>query len=122
MSIDCRQDLFKALEMVVLVYRDDDRCNLWGDLPGWFRKLCPDVLPGSLPAAPEERFPFLIDFLVDARDFWDLCKGGESGRGYACRRRPMAMTWPLKPVQCCSTIKKSCSSSPVSTIIQKSRP
>ena len=88
MSIDCRQDLFKALEMVVLVYRDDDRCNLWGDLPGWFRKLCPDILPGSLPAAPEERFPFLMNFMVDARDFWDLGKGGRIRSGVCVQTAP----------------------------------
>ena len=88
MSIDCRQDLFKALDMVVLVYRDDDRCTLLGDVPGWFRKLCPDVLPGSLPDSPEERFPFLMNFLVDARDFWGLGKDGRIRSGVCVQMAP----------------------------------
>ncbi|WP_372682133.1 ATP-binding protein [Desulfosarcina sp.] len=88
MSIDCQQDLFKALDMVVLVYLDDDRCTLLGDVPGWFCKLCPDVLPGSLPASPEERFPFLMNFLVDAREFWDLGKGGRIRSGVCVQTAP----------------------------------
>ena len=70
MSIDCKKDLLKALGMVFFIHHDDRRCTLLGDVPRWFRKLCPDVRPGDLPASPEERFPFLMNFMVDAREFW----------------------------------------------------
>lgn len=77
MTVDCSQDLFEALEMVALVHREDGRFVLSGGMPRWFRKLWPDILPGSLLAPPEKQFPFLGNFLVDAREFW------ESGKKWA---------------------------------------
>ncbi|BBO71274.1 hypothetical protein DSCA_52040 [Desulfosarcina alkanivorans] len=77
MAVDCSPDLFEALEMVALVHRQDGRFVLSGGIPRWFRKLCPDILTGSLPSPPEKQFPFLANFLVDAREFWE---SGRSGR------------------------------------------
>jgi PAS domain S-box-containing protein len=77
MMVDCNQDLIKALEMVALVQREGGRFVLSGDMPPWFQKLCPDLRPGSPPDSPEDRFPFLANFLVDAREFWG---GGKNGR------------------------------------------
>ncbi len=81
MSTDCRQELFKALDLVALVCREDARFTLQGDPPAWFKKLCPDIHPGSLPEPPEERFPFLSNFLVDAREFWHQGKDGRIRSG-----------------------------------------
>jgi PAS domain S-box-containing protein len=77
MSADCRQDLFRALDLVALVCLENGRFALQGDPPSWFQKLCPDIRPGSLPEPPEEHFPFLLNFLVDAREFW---ASGNEGR------------------------------------------
>ena len=81
MSIDCKNDLLRALEMVALVYQEDGRFTLSGDVPRWFRKICPDVRPGDLPAPPEDHLPFLANFMVDAREFWDLGKDGRIRSG-----------------------------------------
>lgn len=88
MSIDCKKDFFEALEMVALVHQEDGRFSLSGDLPRWFRKLCPDVRPGSLQAPPEEQFPFLTNFLVDAREFWGLGKAGRIRSGVWIKTAP----------------------------------
>jgi PAS domain S-box-containing protein len=81
MFVDCNQDLIQALEMVALVQREDGRFVLSGSMPRWFRTLCPDIQPGSLPAPPEDRFPFLANFLVDAREFWGSGKNGRIRSG-----------------------------------------
>ena len=81
MRIDCKEDLFKALKMVALVLQDDDRFTLLGDRPRWFRKFCPDIRSGYLSVPPEDRFPFLANFLVDAREFWRIDKVGRIRSG-----------------------------------------
>lgn len=86
--VDCNQDLIKALGMVALVQREDGRFVLSGDIPRWFRKLCPDLQPGSLLAPPEDQFPFLVNFLVDAREFWGSGKNGRIRSGIWTRATP----------------------------------
>lgn len=88
MSVDCKQDIFKALEMVALVHQEDGRFTLSGDVPRWFQKIYPDIRSGSLPDPPEEGCPFLANFLVDAREFWDLGKDGRIRSGVWIQTAP----------------------------------
>ena len=77
MSNDYQKECFDALEIVALIHRGEGRFAMPGSAPAWFNKLCPDLQPGELTMPPGERFPFLINFIVDALAFW---KAGEAGR------------------------------------------
>ena len=70
MHSDYQQECFEALEIVALLHQGEDRFVLSGKVPVWFKRLCPDLKPGTLKAPPGERFPFLVNFMEDAYEFW----------------------------------------------------
>lgn len=76
MKIDKQTSLLKVLGVAALICEQEDRFRLIGDAPSWFGKLCKHGTSGCLPAPPEEHFPFLANFMVDAKAFWDKqCQG-----------------------------------------------
>jgi PAS domain S-box-containing protein len=88
MTIECNRDIYNALNVLALSYRQGDRFTVLGDPPLWFHKLCPDSDIGDLGDPPEERFPFLSNFLIDARDFWSRGKNGRIRSGIWIQTAP----------------------------------
>ncbi len=69
-TLDATRGLFLALEIAVLVERDDGRFDLRSPAPAWFYDFVP-YRECHDPVAVEERFLFLASFLGEAREFWD---------------------------------------------------
>jgi signal transduction histidine kinase len=64
-------DLFAALNFLVLERLDVGSFRITGTIPDWLRHFCPrKVKSGMRVLIPEEDFPFLENFLIDAEEFW----------------------------------------------------
>ncbi len=65
-------DIFAALNILILEYVDTGRFRITGTIPAWLKKFCPrrKITPGMEVLIPEEDFPFLENFLIDAEEFW----------------------------------------------------
>jgi PAS domain S-box-containing protein len=61
--------LFEALDFVVLEEQSNRSLLNLTQAPSWFQKLVPTTAVGEC-FQPEERFPFLENFLIDARISW----------------------------------------------------
>ncbi len=69
-TLDSTRGLFLALEIAVLVERDDGRFDLISPAPAWFYDFVP-YRDAHGPIAVEDRFLFLASFLPEARKFWE---------------------------------------------------
>jgi signal transduction histidine kinase len=64
-------DIFAALNILILEYVDTGRFRITGTIPTWLKKFCPRKMKSGMEVLiPEEDFPFLENFLVDAEEFW----------------------------------------------------
>lgn len=62
-------DLFAALDIVVMEFLDDGYFKMVGAIPNWFIQFYPEAADGQ-KLAPETKFPFLENFIIDAQEFW----------------------------------------------------
>ncbi|WP_419657045.1 two component system sensor histidine kinase [Desulfosarcina variabilis str. Montpellier] len=81
MKIDGQANLLKVLGFAVVIREAENCFRLIGDAPSWFGKLCKHGASGCLPDPPEEHFPFLANFMVDAKAFWDTQNKGRLRSG-----------------------------------------
>ena len=63
-------ELFAALDTVAMERCDDSYFKIIGAMPDWFRKFYPDADSKRDEFMPEEKFPVLENFLIDAESFW----------------------------------------------------
>ncbi|BAZ40147.1 histidine kinase [Calothrix sp. NIES-4101] len=64
-------DLFAALNVLVLEYLNIGRFRVSASVPTWVKDICNSkIISGMEVLIPEEQFPFLENFLVDAEEFW----------------------------------------------------
>lgn len=61
-------DLFNALTIAVIEYMDDGSFRRIGTIPDWFKQFDSDAEQENLILG--EKFPFLKNFLIDAKTFW----------------------------------------------------
>ncbi len=69
--------LFKLFNAVVLKHIGDDRFTAAAPLPAWFCGLVPEAANPGAAIALADCFPFLQDFIPEAKIFWE---GKDSGR------------------------------------------
>ncbi|OUL22113.1 sensor histidine kinase [Nostoc sp. 106C] len=71
MTDSITDDLFAALNILVLERLNLGSFKVTGTVPNWLRRFChPNITSGMEVLIPEEQFPFLENFLVDAEEFW----------------------------------------------------
>ena len=58
------------LDCVVLDCPGDNSFRFVGPVPDWVTRLYPDALASREGQRPQDRFPFLENFLIDAEEFW----------------------------------------------------
>lgn len=63
-------DFFHILDMAVMERMDDGSFQLIGGLPDCLTHFFPETLRGEKGFRPDEKFPFLENFLFDAEDCW----------------------------------------------------
>ncbi len=64
-------DIFAALNILILEYVDTGRFRITGTIPTWLKKFCHRKIKSGMEVLiPEEDFPFLENFLIDAEEFW----------------------------------------------------
>ncbi len=62
-------DLFAALDIVVMELLDDGYFTMISAIPDWFLQFYPEAAEQQ-KLDPGTKFPFLENFIIDARDFW----------------------------------------------------
>ena len=71
MSESITAEIFAALNILVLERLDVGKFKFIGHIPKWIRRFCRKKLePGMEILIPEENFPFVENFLVDAEEYW----------------------------------------------------
>ncbi|MBD2204202.1 HAMP domain-containing histidine kinase [Calothrix sp. FACHB-1219] len=71
MTDSITDDLFAALNILVLERLHLGTFKITGTVPNWLRHFChPRVTSGTEVLIPEQQFPFLENFLIDAEEFW----------------------------------------------------
>ncbi|MBF2066381.1 MAG: HAMP domain-containing histidine kinase [Calothrix sp. C42_A2020_038] len=71
MSNSITADLFAVLNILVLERLKAGSFRIAGLVPAWLQRFCRSNLePGAIILIPEQEFPFLEHFLVDAEQFW----------------------------------------------------
>jgi len=63
-------DIFQLLDTAVMERLADGSLQLIGDLPECLKRFFPHIRPEKREFKPEEEFPFLENFLVDAESWW----------------------------------------------------
>jgi signal transduction histidine kinase len=73
MSETVTAEIFAALNILVLERIDVDRFKIVGNIPKWVRRFCRKNLKSETEILiPEEDFPFVENFLIDAEEYWLL--------------------------------------------------
>ncbi len=71
MSKSITSDIFAALNILVLERLDVGKFKFTGSYPKWIRRFCRKKLEPEMEILiPEEEFPFVENFLVDAEEYW----------------------------------------------------
>jgi len=71
MSDSVTGEIFAALDILVLERLDVGRFKIIGDKPKWIRRFCRKQLEPEMEILiPEEEFPFVENFLIDAEEYW----------------------------------------------------
>ncbi len=69
-------DLLAALDVMVVERLPDGSFTIMGDMPAWFAWLYTDAVAKAPQLQLALTSPFLENFLVDARAFWQACEPG----------------------------------------------
>ncbi|AFY56600.1 histidine kinase [Rivularia sp. PCC 7116] len=71
MSESLTAEIFAALDILVLERLDIGKFKFIGDIPKWVRRFCRKNLQSGMEIlVPEEDFPFIENFLIDAEEYW----------------------------------------------------
>ncbi|NJM20939.1 MAG: sensor histidine kinase [Richelia sp. RM2_1_2] len=71
MSESITAEIFAALDILVLERLDVGKFKISGNIPKWVRRFCRQIFkPGMEILIPEQEFPFLENFLIDAEEYW----------------------------------------------------
>lgn len=71
MSESTTSEIFAALDILVLERVDAGKFKFTGNYPKWIRRFCRKKLEPEMEILiPEEEFPFVENFLVDAEEYW----------------------------------------------------
>lgn len=71
MSESVTAEIFAALDIFVLERLDVGKFKIIGNIPKWVRRFCRKKLElGTEILIPEEDFPFVENFLIDAEEYW----------------------------------------------------
>ncbi len=71
MSESITAEIFAALNILVLERLDVGKFKITGDQPKWIRRFCRKNLESGMEIIiPEEDFPFVENFLIDAEEYW----------------------------------------------------
>lgn len=63
-------ELFAVLDIVAMERLEDSSFRIIGTIPNWFRQFYSDADTKRDGFMPEQNFPVLENFLIDAEDFW----------------------------------------------------
>ncbi|MEL6166504.1 MAG: sensor histidine kinase, partial [Cyanobacteria bacterium J06628_3] len=71
MSESTTSEIFAALDILVLERLDVGKFKFAGNYPKWIRRFCRKKLEPEMEILiPEEEFPFVENFLIDAEEYW----------------------------------------------------
>ncbi len=71
MSNSLIADLFATLEILILERLEPGSFRIIGTIPAWLSLFCRrNLQSGMVLLIPQEEFPFLENFLIDAEEFW----------------------------------------------------
>lgn len=71
MSESVTAEIFASLNILVLERLDVGKFKFIGNIPKWVRRFCrKNLKPGMEILIPEEDFPFVENFLIDAEEYW----------------------------------------------------
>ena len=71
MSESVTAEIFAALDILVLQRLDIGKFRIIGNLPKWIRRFCRKTLNSEMEILiPNEEFPFVENFLIDAEEYW----------------------------------------------------
>jgi len=82
-------EIFLFLDMAVTERDADGSFHLIGEIPQCLKPFFPDVLPGQKGFRPDEKFPFLENFLFDAQEWWSGNRPGKLGSGQWSETDPL---------------------------------
>jgi serine phosphatase RsbU (regulator of sigma subunit) len=82
-------EIFLFLDMAVMECTPDGSFHLIGEIPQCLKSFFPDVLPGKKGFRPDEEFPFLENFLFEAREWWSENRPGKLGSGQWSETDPL---------------------------------
>jgi signal transduction histidine kinase/DNA-binding response OmpR family regulator len=91
-------DLFSLMDLVVLEQISEDSFRLVGSVPGWFASLYPRAKSETDGLRPQDAFPFLSNFLIDAEDFWTKENYGKLRSGLWIETDPSDTEWALEAI------------------------
>ncbi|WP_207678596.1 ATP-binding protein [Desulfonema magnum] len=63
-------EIFDILDIIAMKHRDGGVFQLLGDFPDWLKRFFPEIEAENEEFRPQEKFPFLENFLIDAEEFW----------------------------------------------------
>ncbi|MGF1676873.1 MAG: sensor histidine kinase, partial [Rivularia sp. (in: cyanobacteria)] len=73
MSESITAEIFAALDILVLERLDVGKFKISGNIPKWVRRFCRKIFKPEMEILiPEEEFPFLENFLIDAEEYWQI--------------------------------------------------
>lgn len=70
MNESITDELLAALDIVVMEHLNDGLFRIIGTIPEWFVQFYPNATSDDRKFKPGKKFPFLENFLIDAKDFW----------------------------------------------------
>jgi signal transduction histidine kinase len=99
-------NLFAALEIVVMERLSERSFHPINTLPGWFKRLVPEVRGAEDAVQPGPLFPFLENFLIDAERFWQEHHTGWLSSGIWMELDPLGNEYALEASALCLGCQK----------------
>ncbi|NJO41368.1 MAG: sensor histidine kinase [Cyanobacteria bacterium CRU_2_1] len=99
-------ELFAALNQVVLERIDNRSFHLIGTMPDWFGQFFSEISTAQSRFSLEKTFPFLENFLIDAEHFWQESDRGVLKSGFWSEPNPQGQDYQLEALAVCLSDKK----------------
>lgn len=93
-----QQNIFAALDMVVMEHQGDGQFELLGRAPDWFNSKCGFMHAAEARCKPQEAFPFIENFLTDALEFWEQKSHGRLKSGFWVETDPNGQDFALEAI------------------------
>ena len=90
--------LFPLLDLVVLEQAGQDSFRLVGSMPEWFISLYPEAGSKTDDLRPQDGFPFLGNFLIDAAEIWSAENYGKLRSGLWIETDDSGAEWALEAI------------------------